>query len=304
MSMDLPKVILYYIFTPLPDPAAIQIWQKKLCKNLNLKGRIIISPHGINGTLGGNMADLKKYVSQTKAYEGFANIKFKWTDGTGNDFPKLSVKVRPELVAFGHPGEIKVDKNGVVGGGKQLRPAEVDELVAKRGDEVVFFDGRNAFEAQVGRFKNAVVPDTTTTRDFVAEIESGKYDHLRDKPIVTYCTGGIRCEVLSSVMTTRGFKEVYQIDGGIVSYGKEFGDDSLWEGSLFTFDDRISIQFSDKSKSIAKCEKCQSAAYRFYDCPKVPCNSINVLCTKCAEKLNDEICKHPQRKYSNAELIG
>lgn len=304
MSMDLPKVILYYIFTPLPDPVAIKIWQKKLCKNLNLKGRIIISPHGINGTLGGNMEDLKKYVSQTKVYEGFANIKFKWTDGTGNDFPKLSVKVRPELVAFGHPDEIKVDKNGVVGGGKHLRPAEVDELVAKRGDEVVFFDGRNAFEAKVGRFKNAVVPDTTTTRDFVAEIESGKYDHLKDKPIVTYCTGGIRCEVLSSVMTTRGFKEVYQIDGGIVSYGKEFGDDSLWEGSLFTFDDRISIEFSEKSKSIAKCEKCSGPANRFYDCPKVPCNSINILCTKCAEKLNDEICKHPQRKYSNAELIG
>ena len=302
--MDLPKVILYYIFTPLSDPAAIKIWQKTLCKNLNLKGRIIIAPHGINGTLGGNMADLKKYVSQTKTYEGFANIKFKWTDGTGNDFPKLSVKVRPELVAFGYPEEIKVDKDGVVGGGKHLRPAQVDELVAKRGDDVVFFDGRNAFEAQVGRFKNAVVPDTVTTRDFVAEIESGKYDHLKDKPIVTYCTGGIRCEVLSSVMTTRGFKEVYQIDGGIVSYGKEFGDESLWEGSLFTFDDRISLEFSDKSKSIAKCEKCQSAAYRFYDCPKVPCNSINILCAKCAEKLNDEICKHPQRKYSNAELIG
>jgi predicted sulfurtransferase len=130
------------------------------------------------------------------------------------------VKVRPELVAFGYPDEIKVDKNGVIGGGKHLRPAQVDELVAQRGDDVVFFDGRNAFEAQVGRFKNAVVPDTVTTRDFVSEIESGKYDHLKDKPIVTYCTGGIRCEVLSSVMKTRGFKEVYQIDGGIVSYGK------------------------------------------------------------------------------------
>jgi UPF0176 protein len=302
--MDLPKVILYYIFTPLPDPVAIKIWQKKLCKNLNLKGRIIISTHGINGTLGGNMDDLKNYVSQTKTYDGFADIKFKWSDGTGNDFPKLSVKVRPELVAFGYPDEIKVDKNGVVGGGEHLRPAQVDELVATRGDDVVFFDGRNAFEAQVGRFKNAVVPDTVTTRDFVAEIESGKYDYLKDKPIVTYCTGGIRCEVLSSVMKTRGFKEVYQIDGGIVSYGKEFGDDSLWEGSLFTFDDRISIEFSEKSKSIAKCEKCSAPANRFYDCPKVPCNSINILCAKCAEKMNDEICKHPQRKYSNAELIG
>ncbi len=226
--MAIPKVILYYTFTPLTDPAAIKIWQKNLCQSLNLKGRIIVSPHGINGTLGGDIQDIKKYIRQTRSYEGFAKMKFKWSDGTGNDFPKLSVKVRPELVAFGNPSEIKVDKNGVVGGGKHLKPAQVEELVAKRGDEVVFFDGRYSFEAKVGKFKNAVVPDTATTRDFVQEIESGKYDHLKDKPIVTYCTGGIRCEVLSSVMKTRGFKEVYQIDGGIFTYGKEYGDDGLW----------------------------------------------------------------------------
>jgi UPF0176 protein len=105
-------------------------------------------------------------------------------------------------------------------------------------------------------------------------------------------------------MKTRGFKEVYQIDGGIFTYGKEYGDDGLWEGALFTFDNRMSIEFSEKSKSIAQCEKCSAPANRFYDCPKVPCNSLNLLCAKCAQALNDEICTHPQRKYSNAELIG
>ena len=302
--MKLPKVILYYIFTPLSDPAAIKIWQRNLCEGLNLKGRIIVSPHGINGTLGGDINDLKKYIKQTRSYEGFNKIKFKWSDGTGNDFPKLSVKVRPELVAFGNPHEIKVDNNGVVGGGKHLKPAQVEELVEKRGSDVVFFDGRNAFEATVGRFKNAVIPNTSTTRDFVAELDSGKYDHLKDKPVVTYCTGGIRCEVLSAVMKTRGFKEVYQIDGGIFTYGKEFGDDGLWEGALFTFDNRMSMEFSDKTKSIANCEKCNAPANRYYDCPQVPCNALNLLCSNCAKTLNDEICKHPQRKYTNAELIG
>ena len=302
--MAIPKVILYYTFTPLSDPAAIRIWQKTLCEALNLKGRIIVSPHGINGTLGGDIDALKKYIRQTRSYDGFAKMKFKWSDGTGNDFPKLSVKVRAELVAFGNPDEIKVDKNGVVGGGKHLKPAQVEELVAKRGSDVVFFDGRNAFEAKVGRFKNAVIPNTSTTRDFVAELDSGKYDHLKDKPIVTYCTGGIRCEVLSSVMKTRGFKEVYQIDGGIFTYGKEFGDDGLWEGALYTFDNRMSIEFSDKTKSIANCEKCNAPANRYYDCPQPPCNSLNLLCSNCAKTLNDEICKHPQRKYSTAELIG
>ena len=302
--MPLPKVILYYAFTPISDTAVIKVWQKFLCQSLNLKGRIIISPQGINGVLGGDIDDLKKYIRQSRSYEGFAKMKFKWSDGTGNDFPKLSVKVRPELVAFGNPDEIKVDKNGVIGGGKHLKPSEVDELVSKRGDDVVFFDGRNSFEAQVGRFKNAVVPDTATTRDFVSEIESGKYDHLKDKPIVTYCTGGIRCEVLSAVMKTRGFKEVYQIDGGIITYGNEIGDDGLWEGALHTFDNRMSLKFSERSKSIGQCEDCSGAATRFYDCPKVPCNALNLLCAKCAQGMSSQICSHPQRKYSNAELIG
>jgi len=302
--MNLSKVILYYCFTPLKDPEAVKVWQKNLCQSLNITGRIIVSPHGINGTLGGNMSDLKKYVRETKSYGGFNKIDFKWSDGTGNDFPKLSVKVRQELVAFGKPDEIKVNENGVVNGGVHLKPYEVDKLVEERGEDVVFFDGRNAYEAKVGKFKNAVVPNVESTRDFVNEIESGKYDHLKEKPVVTYCTGGIRCEVLSAVMKNRGFKEVYQIDGGIVTYGNKFGDDSHWEGSLYTFDDRISIEFSKDFKKIAKCELCKEPAYRYYDCPNVPCNSINLLCENCASQMSNQSCDHPQRKYRNAELIG
>lgn len=252
--MQIPKIILYYRFTPITDPDAIRLWQQNLAESLNLKGRILIAKHGINGTVGGDIEDLRKYVKLTKRYPRFKKIDFKWSDGTGDDFPKLSVKVKSELVSFGDPDKISVDKNGVVGGGVHLKPYEVDKLVAERGDEVIFFDGRNAFEAKIGKFKNAIVPDVTSSRDFVAEIESGKYDHIKDKPIVTYCTGGIRCEILSSVMKKRGFKEVYQIEGGIVRYGKKFGDDSLWEGSLFTFDARLAIDFSNKTKVIGECE--------------------------------------------------
>jgi UPF0176 protein len=101
---------------------------------------------------------------------------------------------------------------------------------------------------KIGKFKNAIVPDVDTSRDFIREIESGKYDHIKDKPVVTYCTGGIRCEILSAVMKKRGFNEVYQIDGGIVKYGERFGDDAHWEGSLYIFDDRMAMDFSDKGK--------------------------------------------------------
>jgi UPF0176 protein len=127
--MDLDKVILFYGFTPITDTDALKLWQKSLCQSLGIKGRIIVSPHGINGTLGGKMEDLKKYVAATKEYPGFKKIDFKWSNGTGNDFPKLTIKVRPELVAFGNPDEITVDENGVIGGGVHLRPEEVNKLV-------------------------------------------------------------------------------------------------------------------------------------------------------------------------------
>lgn len=146
---------------------------------------------------------------------------------------------------------------------------------------MVFFDGRNAYEAQVGRFKDAVVPDTKTTRDFVTELESGKYEDLKDKPVVTYCTGGIRCEVLSALMKNRGFKEVYQIDGGIVKYGEKYGDDGFWEGSLHIFDDRMSHTFSDKAKVIGTCSLCTGKTSNFENCANVACNRLVLICKDC-----------------------
>ena len=282
--MAIPKVILYYGFTPIPDPDALRLWQHDLCEFLELKGRIIISEHGINGTLGGDINALKRYIRKTKTYQGFNKIDFKWSEGTGKDFPKLTVRVRDEVVSFGAPNELKVDENGIVGGGKHLSPTEVHELVAARGDDVVFFDGRNAYEARVGRFRNAIVPNVETTRDFVAEFESGKYDHLKSKPIVTYCTGGIRCEVLSSVMKSRGFEEVYQIEGGIVRYGEQYGDDGLWDGSLYIFDNRMSMDFSDHTKVLSTCDDCGGATKDFYNRHESQGRKLALLCASCASQ--------------------
>ena len=298
------KVILYYCFTPISDPTAMRFWQQTLCETLGLKGRIIISKQGINGTLGGDMDDLKKYVHKTKLYPGFKKTEFKWSGGTGNDFPRLQVRVRDELVAFGDPNIIEVDENGVVGGGVHLRPEEVDALVAERGDDVIFFDGRNAFEAKIGKFTNAIVPNTESSRDFVEEIESGKYDHIKDKPVITYCTGGIRCEILSSVMKKRGFKEVYQIKGGIVRYGKKYGDDSLWEGSLFTFDDRLAIDFSPKAKVIGECDSCKAPTKQFYNCRTATCHELVLLCDECAKVTDNKTCIHDQGRKYDPEFVG
>jgi UPF0176 protein len=202
------------------------------------------------------------------------------------------VRVRDEIVTFGAPDELEVDENGVVGGGVHLKPEEVDALVAARGDDVVFFDGRNAFEAKIGKFKNAIVPDVSTTRDFIEQIESGKYDHLKDKPVVTYCTGGIRCEILTPLMKNRGFKEVYQIDGGIVRYGERFGDKSLWEGSLYVFDNRMVHDFTEDTEVIGKCEVCFEKTNQFYNCPDLSCRELTLLCSSCAPSFQADNCTH------------
>lgn len=306
-----PKILLYYVFAPVADPEAVRLWQRELCESLGLRGRIIVSKHGINGTVGGELDACKRYLRRTREYGPFAGLEAKWSSGTGfvarqpqpepqpqpgaaaaaapsrpgkrdafalrgktrpvpwrhtTDFPKLSVKVRDELVAFGIADELQVDADGVVGGGEHLSPEAVNELVSERGDEVVFFDGRNAWEAEIGRFKGAVVPRTRTTHDFIEQIENGVFDELKDRPVVTYCTGGIRCEILSAAMRSRGFEEVYQIDGGIVRYGEAFGNDGLWEGSLAVFDGREAMDFAPGAAVLGRCAVCGDPSNRLVDC--------------------------------------
>ncbi|MBH1980173.1 rhodanese-related sulfurtransferase [Candidatus Saccharibacteria bacterium] len=278
------KILLYYKFTPIADPEVVKLWQKTLTDSLNLHGRILVSQHGLNGTVGGEMDDLKKYIKETKKFPGFKDIVFKWSDGTREDFPRMSVKNRRELVGFKNSDdEVSVDENGIVGGGQHLKPSQVHELVEQYGDDVIFFDGRNEHEAKIGKFKNAIVPNTNTSRDFIAELESDKYDGIKDKKIVTYCTGGIRCEVISAMMKKRGFKDVYQIDGGIVKYGEAYGDDGLWEGSLRVFDDRMTVDFSDHPKTIGVCSHCSGPTNNFENCAHAECNDLVLICLNCKQ---------------------
>ncbi|WCZ33413.1 rhodanese-related sulfurtransferase [Corynebacterium massiliense] len=294
--MSVGKILLYYCFTPLSDPTAIKLWQRDLCESLGLTGRILVSKHGINGTVGGDIDACKRYVKKTREYPAFKKMEFKWSEGSADDFPRLSVKDREEIVAFGAPDELEVDQDGVVGGGTHLKPEQVNELVAERGDDVVFFDGRNAMEAEIGKFKNAVVPDVKTTHDFIAELESGKYDWMKDRPVVSYCTGGIRCEVLSALMKNRGFNEVYQIDGGIVRYGEKYGNDGLWEGSLYVFDKRMHTEFGMGVEDpgfiqLGHCVHCGTPTNTFRNCiNEDTCRQQVLICDDCAQHIETSHC--------------
>ncbi|RRJ88688.1 rhodanese-related sulfurtransferase [Gulosibacter macacae] len=294
------KIVLYYVFTPLADPDAVAMWQREACEREGLRGRIIVSPHGINGTVGGEINAVKRYVRRFKTYAPFRDVDMKWSDGTGLDdegrcldFPKLSVKVRDELVTFGSPADVQVDQDGVVGTGTHLSPRELHALVGERGHEVVFFDGRNQVEAAIGKFRDAIVPDTNNTRDFLAELDSGRYDHLKQRPIVTYCTGGIRCEVLSALMRERGFDEVYQIEGGIVRYGEAYGNDGLWQGSLAVFDGREHVEFGAPGTAavIGECTVCGAATNRIQNCVDPSCHGRLVACAACGAAGQDALAE-------------
>ncbi|QMS57616.1 MULTISPECIES: rhodanese-related sulfurtransferase [Kocuria] len=280
--MALPKIVLFYVFTPLADPEAVRLWQLTLARQCNVTGRIIVSEQGINATVGGDIRDVKAYVRGLREYEPFEHVDVKWSDGVGNDFPRLSVKVRPELVTFNAPDTITITADGVVGGGTHLSPREVNELVEQRED-VVFFDGRNELEARIGRFRGAVVPQTGATRDFVAELDSGAYDHLKDRPVVTYCTGGIRCEVLSVLLRNRGFRDVYQLDGGIVRYGEAYGNEGLWDGSLYVFDRRMHVEFSPDARSLGRCAQCDEPTPRYVNCADPQCRRQFLCCESCTD---------------------
>lgn len=276
------KVILYYKFMPLADTETTRLWQAELCTRLKLKGRIIISPHGINGTLGGQLDDLRAYKSAMNKTTRFKGINYKWSDGSADHFPKLSVKVRDEIVTFHAADELRVTDKGIINGGQRLKPEELHQLLSRRGDEVVMFDGRNKHEAAIGKFKNAIVPDVENSRDFISEIEKPEYEALKDKPVVTYCTGGIRCEVLSVLLKNRGFKEVYQLDGGIVKYAQAYPDDGEWEGKLYVFDHRQVIGFSPKAKDIGRCSHCQGTTSNYLNCANKRCNKLVLVCKDCA----------------------
>ena len=176
------KIILYYKFEPIADPQMTMRWQRELCQRLHLKGRIIIAEHGINGTLGGESESVKTYIKEMNRTSQFKGIEYKWSDGSHEDFPRLSIKVRKELVTL-EPEE----KFNVFDRGTPLRPDAWHEYL-KGHPDAVLFDARNDYESDIGKFKGAITPNIKTFRDIKPELEKLP----KDKPVLTYCTGDIR----------------------------------------------------------------------------------------------------------------
>jgi UPF0176 protein len=268
------KIILYYKFVPLKDPVMTMRWQQELCERLQLRGRIIISAHGINGTLGGELAEVKAYVRAMNRTAEFKGIEYKWSEGSREDFPKLSIKVRDELVTLAPDETFDVFDRGT-----PLKPEAWHEYIKAHPDATIF-DARNDYESAIGAFKGAIKPNIKTFKQVKAAVAKLP----KDKPVLTYCTGDIRCEYLSAYMKHKGFKDVYHLDGGIVKYGGTYGDDGLWEGACYVFDKRMKLKFSGDGADVGVCVHCGQATAEQVNCADLSCNRQFVVCEACRQQ--------------------
>jgi UPF0176 protein len=272
------QILLYYYYGNLDDAAELTQRQRALCERLNLTGRLIIAPEGLNGTLEGTVEDTEQYVQELRADPRFTQIHMKRSPGTGAAFPKLSVKLRSEIVSA-HLGDEDFNPAGFTA--PYLTPEELHAWIHS-DKEFYIIDMRNAYEHEVGHFAGSLLPPMRNFRDLPAELP--KLAHLKDKVVVTVCTGGVRCEKASGYLLRHGFKEVYQLYGGIVSYMEQYPNQDFL-GKLYVFDNRVTMGFNIESPEhvvIGRCKFCNEACERFVNDDGAPGRPHFICCEQCS----------------------
>ncbi|MFS8130545.1 MAG: rhodanese-related sulfurtransferase [Candidatus Dojkabacteria bacterium] len=269
-------VLLYYKYTEIKNPEELREKQFELCTKLGLKGRILIAAEGINGTIGGDESACQEYIKVTSEFPGLDGVDWKISHNTDESFPKLRVVVRDEVVSFRAPVDLKHKA-------PYIQPEELREVLESDKD-VVIIDARNNYESDIGKFKNAITPDIKNFREFPEFVKS--IEHLKDKPIVTYCTGGIRCEKASAYLVEQGFTNVRQLHGGIAKYGEEAGGKDF-QGSMYVFDKRIHVPVnSENPEIITECLHCGVKSEKYINCCNAKCNKQFICCEECDVKFD------------------
>lgn len=278
-------IILFYNYVSILNPEGLKENQLKICKSLDLKGRVIVAKEGINATLEGETENINKYLENLLGDSRFSNTHIKKSVGTGNAFPKLSVKNRKEIVSL----HLEEDINPKEITGKRLRPENLKEWY-ESGKEFYVIDMRNDYEFKIGRFKDSIYMPVQNFRDIPKALSY--IEHLKDKTVVPVCTGGVRCEKASGLLVREGFKDVYQLDGGIVTYMEKYPA-SEFLGTLYVFDKRITMDFDPKDKHIVigKCELCNQSSERYVNCKNKMCNKHFICCLKCSPEEQSPYCE-------------
>ncbi|MDP3966302.1 MAG: rhodanese-related sulfurtransferase [archaeon] len=271
-------VILFYKFVKISDPEKFVKEHLKFCKKLGLLGRVLVSKEGINGTVSGTKEKIEKYKDNLKKDEMFSDIVFKENSIIEMPFTKMKVKKRGEIVTFGE--EVNLENTG-----EHIHPKILKRMYEneKPGEDFIILDARNDYEYKVGKFKDAIHLNIKNFREFPKALE--KIEHLKNKRIVTYCTGGIRCEKASAYMKENGFKNVMQLKDGIINYGKNFPD-TYWEGKCFVFDKRLVSEINSKGDTISNCEVCTKPCDLCRNCRNLNCDRLFISCLNCQKELN------------------
>jgi UPF0176 protein len=284
------EVLLYYKYVTIRNPEKFAAEHRAVCEKLGLKGRVIIAEEGINGTLEGLAKNTRAYRSLLSAKRGFKDIHWKKSAGTGSLFPRLSIRVRDEIVSLSLKKSRQTDVDPRKVTGKHLAPKDLHEWF-KKGEKFTIIDMRNDYEHKVGAFAGSVLPPLKNFRDLPKALPALKKAHAKEK-VLTVCTGGVRCEKASGYLIKKGFKDVYQLDGGIVSYMEKYPG-KHFEGALYVFDGRVTMAFDPKKgerKIIGRCEHCAVSTERFQDC--LTCGTQMLSCESCSSKLGVYCSEH------------
>lgn len=289
------QILLYYKYADIEDPEKLRQDQIRLCRKLNLKGRIIVANEGINGTVEGLKADTEEYIEETVKDPRFKDIHFKKSEGTGSAFPKLSVKVRNELVAYRLGGS---DIKPWVLTGKYLTAHELHEWFSQKRSFYIV-DMRNDFEQEVGFFEGSILSGWEHSENIYKILR--KLDSIpKDAAIVTVCTGGVRCEKASGFLVEHGFKDVYQLYGGIHSYIEKYPGENF-KGTLYTFDRRLVMGFNmddPKREMVGKCARCKKPSENLINCLDGFCHRHFIACLQCLSGKEAIYCPMGCRDYS------
>lgn len=292
------RVLLYYKYVAIENAEEVTTEHLQFCNELGLKGRIIIAAEGINGTVSGTVEQTEAYMNYMNEHPLFSNTVFKIDEAAEHAFKKMKVRFRPELVTL----RLEDDVDPNVQTGKHLKPQEFFEAMQK--EDTVVIDARNDYEFDLGHFRGAVRPDILNFRDLPQWIRENK-TAFEGKKILTYCTGGIRCEKFSGWLLKEGYEDVSQLDGGIVSYGKDPEvQGELWDGQLYVFDERISVPVNRKENVIVgkdyfSGEPCE----RYVNCANPECNK-KILCSEENEHKHLRSCSHECRVHPRNRYIA